>query len=140
MPTKVLLMIALVWPFFMPSHNKPMAEDKNTIEGTWVIVAAELSGQKLDSIRGTKLVLTAGRYQYQNDKGEYKLYPAEAAKAMDIVGLEGPNKGKTLLAIYELDGDKLTICYALTGQARPKEFKTEAGSRQFLAIYERERN
>lgn len=140
MPIKVLLMIALVWPFFMPSNDKPMNGGKNAIEGTWVIVEAELSGQKLDAIKGTKLALTEGHYQYQADKGEYKLYPTEAIKAMDIVGVEGPNKGKTLLAIYEIDGDKLKICYDLSGKARPKEFKAEAGTRQFLVIYQRERN
>ncbi len=47
----------------------------------------------------------------------------------------GPNKGKTFLAIYKLDGDKLVICYDLTGKARPKEFKTEPKSMLFLVTY-----
>lgn len=140
MPINVLLTIALVLPFLTAFSATPVIEDKSTIEGTWVIVEAELGGQKLEAIKGTKLVLTAGRYQYQTDKGEYKLYPAEAIKAMDIVGIEGPNQGKTLLAIYELNGDQLTICYDLTGKARPKEFKAEAGRRQFLVTYRREKN
>jgi uncharacterized protein (TIGR03067 family) len=59
---------------------------------------------------------------------------------MDIIGSEGPNKGKSILAIYELESDKLKICYDLTGKTRPKRFKTEAGTRQLLVTYQREKN
>src|ERR1044071_5099224 len=139
MNIKILLAVALVWPAFSLPNNKIIADDKKVIEGTWVIVEAELGGQKLpdEGIKGTRLILTADRYEYQNDRGEYKLYPAEEIKAMDIVGKEGPNKGKSLLAIYELEGDKLKICYDLTGKTRPTKFKTAAGTRQFLVTYQR---
>jgi uncharacterized protein (TIGR03067 family) len=58
---------------------------------------------------------------------------------MDITGNEGPNKGKTFLAIYELKGDTLRICYDLSGQARPTEFKTKKDTRLFLVTYQREK-
>ena len=139
MNIKILLAIALVWPAFSLPNNKIIADDKKVIEGTWVIVAAELGGQKLpdEGIKGTRLILTADRYEYQNDRGDYKLYPAGEIKAMDIVGREGPNKGKSLLAIYELEGDRLKICYDLTGKTRPTKFKTAAGTREFLVTYQR---
>jgi uncharacterized protein (TIGR03067 family) len=139
MNIKILLAIALVWPAFSLPNHKIIADDKKVIEGTWVIVEAELGGQKLpdEGIKGTRLILTADRYEYQNDMGDYKLYPAGAIKAMDIVGREGPNKGKSLLAIYELEGDQLKICYDLTGKTRPTKFKTAAGTRQFLVTYQR---
>src|SRR4051794_40819519 len=35
---------------------------------------------------------------------------------MDITGTSGPNKGKTILAIYEQKGDTLRICYDLSGK------------------------
>ena len=54
---------------------------------------------------------------------------------MDIFGADGPNKGKTILAIYELNGDTLRVCYDLTGKVRPTEFKTKKGELLFLAIY-----
>ncbi|MEN3335481.1 MAG: hypothetical protein V7641_4846 [Blastocatellia bacterium] len=141
MTIKILLAIALVWPVFLPLNNHSFAEDSQVIEGTWVIVEAELGGQKLPDagIKGAKLILTEGRYRFQNDQGEYKLYPAEKIKAMDIIGREGPNKGKSFLAIYSLEGDRLKICYDLAGKLRPKEFKTDAGTKQFLVIYQREK-
>jgi hypothetical protein len=60
-------------------------------------------------------------------------------KTMDIKGVEGPNKGKTCLAIYELKDDKLTICYDLSGESRPTEFKTQPKTQLFLVTYEREK-
>ena len=58
---------------------------------------------------------------------------------MDITGTEGPNKGKTFLAVYELDGDTLRICYDLSGKSRPTEFKTTEGTQLFLVSYKREK-
>ena len=38
---------------------------------------------------------------------------------MDIVGLGGRSAGRILHAIYELEGDELTVCYDLQGGERP---------------------
>ena len=58
---------------------------------------------------------------------------------MDITGTDGPNKGETILAIYERDGDALRVCYDLSGKSRPTEFKTKAGTQLFLVTYKREK-
>ena len=134
MTIKILLAIALAWTSFLPFNQ----ENGKNLEGTWVIEAAELGGQKLDALKGARLTMAEGKYEFQNDKGDYKLSVAEKLNALDIIGKEGPNQGKTILTIYQLDGDSLKICYDLTGKARPTEFKTEAGSRLFLVSYRRE--
>jgi uncharacterized protein (TIGR03067 family) len=59
---------------------------------------------------------------------------------MTITGTDGPNKGKTFLAIYERDGDTLKVCYDLSGKAHPTEFKTAQGTQLFLVTYKREKN
>ena len=120
------------------------ARDGDTIEGSWLPSAAELAGQKFpDEVRKSiKLVVKGDRYTVtvgeKADRGTVKLNPAAKPKEMDITGTDGPNKGKTFLAIYEHDGDTLRICYDLSGQKRPKEFKTEAGTQLFLVTYKRE--
>ena len=73
------------------------------------------------------------------DEGTLKLKPKAKPKEMDIIGTDGPNKGKTFLAIYERDGDTLRICYDLGGESRPTEFKTKEGTKQFLVTYKREK-
>jgi uncharacterized protein (TIGR03067 family) len=45
-----------------------------------------------------------------------KVDGAAKPKAMGIVGVEGPNKGKPLLAIYEFKDDTLRICYDPQGK------------------------
>lgn len=58
---------------------------------------------------------------------------------MDVTGTDGPNKGKTIPAIYELDGDTLRICYDLSGKECPKEFKTEKNTKLYLVTYKKDK-
>jgi uncharacterized protein (TIGR03067 family) len=121
------------------------ARDGDAVQGTWLPSAAELGGKPFpDEVRKTiKLVIKDGRYTVtvgkQADRGTVKLNPAAKPKALDITGTDGPNKGKTILAIYELDGDTLRICYDLGGKNRPREFKTREGTQLFLVTYKREK-
>jgi uncharacterized protein (TIGR03067 family) len=119
-------------------------KDESKIDGTWLLTSAELGGKKLPKgAESVKLTLKKGEYEVQAespDRGTVTYDDSAKPKEMDIKGTEGPNKGKTFLAIYELSGDKLKICYDLTGKARPKEFKTQAKTKQFLATYERKKD
>lgn len=120
-------------------------KESDSIEGTWLPSAAVFAGNKFqDEVRKTiKLVVQDGKYTVtvgrQTDKGTLKLDPDAKPKALDITGTEGPNKGKTILAIYERKGDTLRTCYDLSGKSRPKEFKSEPGTQLFLVTYEKEK-
>ncbi len=113
------------------------------INGNWRPISAELAGMKLSEVQFSTitLVIKDGNYTVQagktEDKGALKIDPAKKPKAMDIVGTDGPNKGKTLLAIYEIDKDSLRICYDLGGKNRPTEFATSKEKPYFLAVYRR---
>ena len=116
-----------------------------TIEGTWLPSSAEIGEKKFpDEVRKSiKLVVADDKYTVtvgdKVDKGTLKLDPKAKPKALDITGTEGPNKGKTILSIYERDGDTLRICYDLSGKGRPKAFETKAGTQLFLVTYKREK-
>ena len=121
------------------------AKDREVVQGEWLPTTAELAGvpfpdQILKTIKlivkGDKYTTTVGK---QVDQGTIKLKPDAKPKEMDIVGVEGPNKGKTIQAIYERDGDTLRICYDLSGKGRPSEFKTKEGTQFFLVVYKREK-
>jgi uncharacterized protein (TIGR03067 family) len=73
------------------------------------------------------------------DQGTLTYHPATKPMALDIVGTDGPNKGRAILAIYERDGDTLRLCYDLSGNSRPTEFITKEGTQLFLVTYKLEK-
>ncbi len=139
-----ILGILSLMPFFSAAICRA-AEDADSISGTWLPETAELAGQKFpDEIRKTiKLVVDEGKYTATVgklvDRGTVKVNSSAKPTELDIVGSEGPSKGKTILAIYERDGDTLRICYDLGGKNRPTEFKTAEGTQLYLVTYKREK-
>jgi uncharacterized protein (TIGR03067 family) len=141
---RLFAVLALLLSFSLAARSED-AKDGDSIDGAWVPSTAELAGKMFpDDIRKTmKLVVKDGKYTVtvskQVDQGTVKLNPSAKPKAMDIVGTDGPSKGKTILAIYERDGDTLRICYDLGGKNRPTEFKTKDDTLLFLVTYKREK-
>ena len=94
-------------------------------------------------VKSISLKLDNGKYEVfvgdSPDRGTYTLDSASEPKGMSITGTEGPNRGKTFPAIYELDGDTLRICYDLSGAKRPAEFKSVAGTKLYLVTYGRKK-
>ena len=59
---------------------------------------------------------------------------------MTITSTNGPNRGKTLLAIYEMKDERsLRVCYDLSGAEYPKEFKAPKGTQHYLVGYRRQK-
>lgn len=141
------LCIALFLPlsYTCLTRGDDTKDDAKSMDGTWLASAAELGDEKFsDEVRKTiKLVIGDGKYTVtvgkNPDRGTVKVDPSKKPKEMDIIGTEGPNKGKTILAIYEMTDDTLRICYDLSGKARPSEFKTSKDTKLFLVTYKREK-
>lgn len=138
--------IAVILPLIPCAFASADDKDAKALEGTWQAQSGEFGGQKFpdEILKATKLEVKAGNYSVtvgkDNDKGTTKVDSSKSPKEMDITGTDGPNKGKTFLAIYELDGDTLKVCYDLSGKERPKEFKTESGTLTFMVVYKRVKN
>jgi len=130
------LIAAVAW-------GQDAADERKLLQGTWLPTAAEVSEAPLNeaTLKTIKLVLEGDKYTVTVgkavDKGTTKIDPTAKPKSLDILGTDGPNKGKTILAIYELKDDTLRVCYDLTGKVRPTEFKTKKGELIFLATYKR---
>ena len=129
--------------FAATAWSEDAADDHKLLQGTWLPTAAELNENPFDeaTLKTIKLVIEGDKYTVtvgkSIDKGTVKIGPDAKPKSMDIVGTDGPNKGKIILAIYELTGDTLRICYDLTGKVRPSEFKTKKDESLFLATFKR---
>jgi uncharacterized protein (TIGR03067 family) len=142
MPLKLFTALILLLAFSLAARSDN-AKDGDALQGTWLPSAAELGGKAFpDEVRKSiKLVVKDDRYTVTVgkavDKGTVKLNPAAKPKEIDITGTDGPNKGKTIKAIYEHDGDTLRVCYDLGGKGRPTAFATKEGTQLFLVTYKR---
>ncbi len=146
-----VLTVSCAWSFGLASSGQATpapGEAKqydDSVQGTWLPETAELGGKAFpDEIRKIiKLVIKEEQYTVtvgeNTDRGTLKLNPLAKPRELDITGIEGPNKGRTILAIYERDGDTLQVCYDLSGKDRPKEFSTRPGTQLFLVTYRLER-
>lgn len=117
------------------------------LEGAWLPVAAYIAGDVLPvtELRIARLLIKSAAYQILDhqqrivDRGEIRLDTAANPTAMDIVGLEGPHAGRTLLAIYEISNDLLSICYDMEGGAdRPRAMQPEEDQVLLLITYARD--
>lgn len=97
------------------------------LDGAWVPICAMVSGQELDldELRVARFVLESGCYEIVDhedrtvDRGDLRVDDSASPCEMDIVGVQGPYAGRTMYAIFELDGDRLTVCYDLESSERP---------------------
>jgi uncharacterized protein (TIGR03067 family) len=110
--------------------------------GTWRIESMVVEGAKVEEdqfktarlvLKGDKFSMTHGDVTYG---GTYRVDVSKKPKTIDVVFTEGPDKGNTLLGIYELDGDTYKVCI---GKERPKEFVSKPGSGHVLEVFKREK-
>ena len=69
--------------------------------------------------------------------GTQKIDPSKTPKTIDVTFAEGPHKGMVMLGIYEIDDDKLKVCFDFEGKNRPTEFKSPPGSKNFVNVHKR---
>ena len=127
------------------SRSDAVAREMEKFQGTWRQIAHERGGvadppdeqgwEPRVTFTGDTFVvtLTDGSTAI---KGTFKLDPTRQPKAVDWTDTFGPDAGKTFLAIYSLEGDRLVFCAASEGQERPTEFR--AGPGQDLRVCLRE--
>lgn len=120
-------------------------KDLKKMDGTWVLVSGEDDGKKLseEAVKNARLTFEGDKHTVKlgdtTYKGTHKLDPTKKPKTIDISDTDGPFKGKTVLGIYELDGNEFTICYAPPGKDRPKNFSAKAGMGYHLHVWKREK-
>src|SRR5690349_18722541 len=113
------------------------------LQGEWSVTSYKGDG-KPEKAGAVKVIFQDGAYTLpdatgftKSRTGRYTCDPAKSPKTIDIAPGDGPNKGKTMLGIYKLDGDKLTACYDAADKGRPTDFTAPEGSGRVLVTYER---
>jgi uncharacterized protein (TIGR03067 family) len=120
------------------------AKEYAKFEGSWRVVALEVEGMKLpeEMIKESRLIIKGKEFTMRDKftyRGTFTIDPAKKPKTMDLKFTEGPEKGNTSYAIYELTGDDLKLCLTVTGKNRPKEFAAKPGSGHGFEVLKRDK-
>ena len=103
------------------------------LTGSWVPVAADVSGQVLaiEELRIARLSFDWEHYAIIGhdgevvDSGTWQLGTLSSPRSIDLVGKAGPNAGRRVLAIMALDGDRLCLGYDMEHDRRPSGWRCE---------------
>ena len=122
----------------------PVSAGVNDLEGEWDLVSAVMDGKPMDDsmvkwvtrvTRGNQTTVYAGPQVML--KVEFTVDASTTPKAIDYVGLAGPNQGKVQHGIYEFEGDLLKMCVAAPGTARSTTFESMPGDGSTLTVWKR---
>ncbi len=120
-----------------------IAGELQKLDGPWVVesVLRDPREKRLDEGKGIRCVVENGRAIVQLPGEEkvagvfvIKIDPAMKPKTMEIRP-EGENG--VILAIYELRGDSLRVCWTPQGKERPTDFASNPGSGDSLIVLKR---
>jgi RNA polymerase sigma factor (sigma-70 family) len=116
-------------------------KDEQTILGTWVLASGEEGGQNAPPERlqdatvtfaeGGKMTTKQGGREHELT---FKLDPAKNPKEFSATN----EQGRTVLGIYKLEADTLTVCFDRNGEM-PTEFASKKGTTVVLEVYKREK-
>ena len=123
------------------------SDDRARIQGTWQLLYAESEGKAapVERVRTVRVEIKEGTHSvFIGDQRvahdvHFTMDPKATPKTTDDTLNEGPDAGKQIHGIYELDGDTLISCVARVGQDRPKEFVAKPGSGHTLRVFKRVR-
>jgi uncharacterized protein (TIGR03067 family) len=99
-------------------------KERKGLQGTWVVVSANVDGKPDDSSKGVRFTftdqaVTVDREGKRSAPVVFRVDPTKSPKQIDFEERRPPTAG-----IYELDGDRLRLCY---GVERTSEFRPETG-------------
>jgi uncharacterized protein (TIGR03067 family) len=150
--------LALILPtLVLASEPRSLAQEKAekkelaALQGAWAIVGKEFMSIKASEkevkkltgktvIKGNKITEWAGEPGKEKIMSEstFKLNRAAKPKTMDLKYTRGVLKGDAQLAVYELEGDTLKVCYSFgKGEKRPTEFAGKLDGKALFLTYKR---
>ncbi len=126
-----------------PVPKEPPKAPVESIEGEWKLVEFVKEGRPREKEAITTMTFKAGKLTIADGKRDetatYTLDPKATPFAIDLVPEKGGGRKETVKGIYKIEKDKLIICFSMDGADRPKEFKSEPGTKTGMFTLERVR-
>jgi uncharacterized protein (TIGR03067 family) len=141
---KMLVILAAI--AFVAADDDANKMDKEKLQGDWAAVSMVRDGMPIPrddaqaffrTVKGDKY--TVFRYDEVVNKWTFTIDATKKPKTMDVIPEGTDDKAKASLGIYEFDGDKLKVCFAMPGKDRPTEFASKEGSGHAFTVWEREK-
>jgi uncharacterized protein (TIGR03067 family) len=119
------------------------AQEQASVQGTWTPVSSirggretpkEQLGRGLATFEGDLLTMSE---EDDKETSKFTLDTGKTPAQIDIVPLEGPDKGQTVRGIVEVSGDKLRLCFSRPGGDRPTVFSSKEGEKTYLIEFTR---
>lgn len=136
---------ALAAPPEAPAQPKA-PENSSPLDGVWRLTHASAHGQEVPPARFTgvtrrfqngSLVLMKDGKDYFH--AQYQTRDDRDPKQIDIQFLDGPNAGRTLHGIYEINGDVLRLCTGKNNAPAPLRFESTLESATILDTFQRQK-
>ena len=126
----MIAMLGLIPP--VSAQNRAGDIGAGPIEGMWSVTGSEREGTPWREIAGAAVTIGGGQFtlQFSNGGPAYKGDDKQVAgpQVFDFVHKEGPDTGKTWLALVSSNGEVLKICFAYAGEnERPTTLTTSPG-------------
>jgi uncharacterized protein (TIGR03067 family) len=128
------------------AKDEAVRKDLKSLTGTWKVSSREDNGEKVpaDALKGMFVKVDGDGTATLTKEGKVihkvkwiNLDPTQTIKTADMEVIDGDDKGKTLRAIYRIEGDRFTLCVAGSGKDRPTAFSGEVLSGNALMTYTR---
>ena len=125
MTSAALIFVLATGSALAQNPDEAVKKDQALLKGTWQLASIETEQGKKDDVPGTNIIFTGDKViqfvkEGETAKGTYTINPAGKPKELNFT-VEG--KDVTVLGIYRVDKDMLTICFADgPNRGRPKEF------------------
>lgn len=146
MKSFLALVVLLAASSFLTADDKDAAKKELAkFQGTWIFESIEVEGEKVppEGLKGSKLTIKDDTFTVTGAdglfKGTFKIDPTKKLKEIDVTFTDGPEKGKTMVGIYELDDETYKPCFKMEGKDRPTEFTGKKGSGQGLEVLKKEK-
>jgi len=104
------------------------------LEGEWHLEHLQVDGHDMpgSALSASRILIDGDRFRTESPEAIYEgifTIDVESTPAqIDIAFVEGPEAGTTCYGLYELDGERLSLCLGLAGAQRPQAFASKPGS------------
>lgn len=120
-----------------------MESDIRSLQGVWQAQSGSKNGESFsrDLVARSKLIINDGELTMKGARGKdsteifnYRIDSTKSPKHLDFISVT--DMRRSLLAIYELDGDELKICL-LGNNERPENFQDVSGESKSIIVFKK---